>query len=469
MKKQKFILLLFVAILFFGSAISALALEVNYPGLSKNPDLPTFVSYLFKIGIALAGISAAVSFAIGGVQLIMSLDNAEASSNAKGRMKSAVLGLILTAASVIIIQTINPQLANITITPPGQGTGVFLKGGGDDIAAERAVSNTSSLPSGYNSLKYVCGRTGGPKLIVWTYPKEGFKGNGDNFEGVKTTTISCGGQTGISGKSFKWAYEFAGVYFYMEGGCSGYSSEAFNGDQGKIMDEFKQKIKSVKIVNDASASYGIVLHEQEGLENGGFCSYPITSTGCQNVNIKASAADIFVINTKEPTTSGDGVDFFSEPYGWDSGAEAGFYQVAASEIKDLSLQVPSKMCFEYEKINRPDEYKYRCTDSKCGSTSYACSSNKDCYEGETCDLATKKCISAKTGKSLCSNGACETFGDCPGSIKIKGSYLVGLYSQQNNNQIYCQTFKRDVENLNTEAFIAMGSEALDKIYIIPIK
>ena len=62
---------------------------------------------------------------------------------------------------------------------------------------------------------------------------------------------------------------------------------------------------------------------------------------------------------------------------------------------------------------------------------------------------------------------CKTFQSCPGSIDIKGSYLVGLYSTPSSN--YCQTFTENVANLNTEPILGAGnlSTSFDKIYIIP--
>ena len=62
-----------------------------------------------------------------------------------------------------------------------------------------------------------------------------------------------------------------------------------------------------------------------------------------------------------------------------------------------------------------------------------------------------------------------------GSIRVKGSYIVALYSQDSGESGYCQTFTQNVENLRTEPILASGtadsgtSGGLNSVYIIPVK
>ncbi len=130
MAKNKYLfLILFVFVFLALSASFVNALEVkdypSLPGVTKPSDctgpaekcLPAFISYGFGFLIYLAGIIAAISFALGAVQYIISLDNPTASSSAKDRMKGSILGLLLALSSFIIIKTINPDLANIKLDP----------------------------------------------------------------------------------------------------------------------------------------------------------------------------------------------------------------------------------------------------------------------------------------------------------------------------------------------------------------
>jgi hypothetical protein len=139
------------------------------------------------------------------------------------------------------------------------------------------------------------------------------------------------------------------------------------------------------------------------------------------------------------------------------------------------------MCFDYTNVDRPDEYKHKCSsNSSCpnngggGSSNIGCdpaNGDADCPGSETCDPDTETCVGENGNNTGCSDSACETFQDCPGSIKIKGSYLVALYSDNENSSrpSYCQTFNSDVENLNTEPVIASYEAKLGNVYIIPTK
>ncbi|MCX6718222.1 MAG: hypothetical protein NTY81_01270, partial [Candidatus Staskawiczbacteria bacterium] len=245
--------------------------------------------------------------------------------------------------------------------------------------------------------------------------------------------------------SFKIAFKTPGVYYCLgecnddKSKCSGYMSGANLGSQDDIGTPFAGKIKGIRIVNVNDAenpendyNYGVIFHQVTGLENGGQCSVPIAldegkTEGCKPVNIDASAADIFEINT-DVGASGDGVTFYSEPYGWDAGARASSYGLADKDIIDIIVAgtnaVPMSN-FDHTSVDRPLRYK---------------------------DI-------------------CPSFANCPGSVKIKGSYLVGLYSSINADGSggYCQTFTKDIPNLNVQQIIASSSAHINSAYIIPTK
>jgi len=142
----------------------------------------------------------------------------------------------------------------------------------------------------------------------------------------------------------------------------------------------------------------------------------------------ATAADIFQINRKTPETSGDGVTFFSEPFGEKRDSTAGFYPVPNNDkrIQEINAISTKEMKFVYEGVNQNNEY-------------------------------------IKKNK---------TFKDKPGSMDIKGDYLVALYS----NNFWCQTFSGINEGINENAddlgaqpvtAPGSGAGALTTVYIIP--
>lgn len=123
MPKNRYLLFpVFIVLLFFRQASFVFALESKYPdilghSIENNSSLSEYVLYFFVLGISLAGILALISFVIGAVSLIISGDNAERASSAKDRMKGSLSGLALILVSFIIIQTINPSLKNLNLTP----------------------------------------------------------------------------------------------------------------------------------------------------------------------------------------------------------------------------------------------------------------------------------------------------------------------------------------------------------------
>jgi len=355
----------------------ARALEVPLLGLPDNPTLPQYVTFLFSWAISIAGALAVISFAIGAVGYLISLDSAEIKSNSVDRMKSAILGLLLILASFLILNTINPALVTPTIEP---------------LPAVAPAPPPPPQPGVYFCL-------GG-----------------------------CSGNT-----------------------CSGAMSGPFNHSQTNIDAPFAGNIKGVVIIDDRPNNlwYGVIFHKEMGLDIDGPCSKPIINASledeCIPVNIPASAADIFVVS-RYPETAGDGVTFYSQARGWQR-ITSGKFVVSADEILTYKVNSDS-MCFDYKGVvGQPDTYE-----KKCGSAGI-CPDNEspDGIEGQDCSV-----------------NACASFQDCPGSIEIKGDYLVAFY---NNSENYCQTFytyynsppdDQGVPNLDIQGYIASGTWKSEK-------
>ncbi len=222
-----------------------------------------------------------------------------------------------------------------------------------------------------------------------------------------------------------------GVYYYTQLGCAGDSSGPNTSSQDHIDSAFAGKIKSIKIINDKTNNiyYGVIFHNVAGLENVGPCSQPIIDEGCQPVGTGAYAVDIFALNKNNNTSpSGTGIDFYSEAYGYNIGAQnrgEGFCTVGNNKINGI-LQI------EANDLNFGG-----------GGSSYNCGYSK------------------KTLPQY--KGLYGTFQYGPGSINIKGNYLVALYSAG-----YCQVFSASAANLNMQPFVA-ARYTVENIYIIPTK
>jgi len=532
-KNKYFLFCSLVAVSLFCFVGFVLATEVTYPSIPglvapndcKTNCLPTFVSYWFGLLIYLASAISLISFAIGGIGMIISGDNATAASDAKDRMKGAVLGLVLTMFSFFILRTINESLVSPSLTPLPGVMGVFYTNGTERAPVGLMVDNVANRPkelieNSFNSITYDCiegQETIAPMLLIWEFPKPGFQGNDNNYSGVVVKRLACGAKENIGSLgSFKMAFETPGVYYCL-GGCSGdmcagLMSGVQNVSQNQIGEPFAGKIKGVRIVSYPSddANYGAIFHKVMGLENGGHCNLPITNSGttpvCKPVSDTAStfAVDIFRVG-KDYQASGNGVTFFSEANGELTENKAGSFEVKKSQVNPYQQLDPSTMCFDYTNKNATLTYKYKCTDSKCGTafgesgngkkcekhetcasdefcdpitetcskgSGTACDTPEDCLPGEECGQAFLCVAKGKEGVN-CSAGACESLQDCPGAIQISGNYLVAVYSQdpQNKDSLFCHTFTNNVDKLgNTQYLPSAGSKTdFDKVYIIPRK
>ena len=437
--KKKYLVLSLLIIIFLSSTSFALALEVSLPGLSNNPTLPEYVRYFFNFGISIVAILSLISFTVGAVGLIA--PNIEAHNNAKDRMKGAVLGLVLTLASFIIMQTINPALTNISLNRLPTIAGVFYTDGNNKKPCPQENTDTSEIiNSGFDKILYECTAPNSPALLIWEFPEPGLEKGNPDLSTVKVVRKICGETESISFKSFKWELEYPGVYYCL-GGCDGnmcsnYMSGVVTESQENIKAPFAKSIGAIRIISDPPNNlfYGAIIHESSSLRNGGGCSPVLSPTNDLCIDTTAyknsSAADIFKFN--KDSSSGNGVSFYSEAHGWDTGQNAGHYDLTDSVITTgptsvlglYDIEEPNMaMIFDYTNVNVTSEYK----------------------------------------------DTCITFGNCAGSIRIKGSYLVGLYSTDTNGSLYCQTFIKDVPNLDATSYIAPGVTFLDSVYIVPLK
>jgi len=351
------------------------------------------------------------------------------SKDAKDRMLGSVLGLVLTIGAVVILQTINPKATEVSITPLPATDGIFYTNGSDLKSAPISEANTVNIPSGYGSLIYKC--SSGPALLIWKYPKINFEGNDENYSGVTVVRKRCGETEGLSGiKSFKTSFETSGIYYCMgscnETGtvCSGYMSEA-NSSSGILSSPFKNNLNSIRIVNDIQNDYhyGIIFHRNDDPTDASSCTKAFYSTDlkkeaeCFNDVLYSSSATVYFSNGKDYKSSGTGIDFYSEPFGWATGAKAGKYSLSAETIKDYWAGESQNLNFIYTGIVRPDKYK-------------------QIY---------------------------QTFQGRAGSIKVNGKYLVILWSNS-----ACQVFFKDIVNLKSTTITASIGK-IDKINVIPIK
>lgn len=136
----KFIFLLSLAVLCFtfaqNASAAALDLNNNYPLFPGAPDINTeagqqlngLIAWFYYAVIGISGLAALITIIIGGVQLMTSAGSPSGISEARDRIKNALLGLLVIFASYLILNTVNPRL--LTLTLPGLPQSVEDDGGG---------------------------------------------------------------------------------------------------------------------------------------------------------------------------------------------------------------------------------------------------------------------------------------------------------------------------------------------------
>lgn len=453
MKKNKILILFIIIFLSLFVFSFSFALEVkNYPQfpgapiITKDSTIADLVQYFFAVGIFFAGSIALISLAIAGVQLIIGQANPEGVSNAKDRIKGSSLGIVLLMVAYLILKSINPVLVdNLEVKELSSLPGIFYVKGNKEATCPSSETDASKISSEFSGgqIYYRCNTPNDYKLLIWIYNEKNFDSSG----GADTIEINCDSGFPIPPNgSFRIAYKTPGIYIYNTSDCNGYRSNVML-TSGEIPKEFKKEeggeFRCVEFLDDPvnKRYFGAIIHERVSTNGGGNCQRPIVltqSSGTSLVSTKRpitieKASSITIFNTNpEPKTSGDGVDFYSGPYGWDtSGSRSGVWSLTNSMFEGLGYYLrssPEKLKFTYppgvsdtEKINFP------------------------------------------------------TFKEKQGSIRIKGNYIVALYDKGlddsgNSQDGYCQVFRSNVVDLKgTEYISAQSGHTIEIIYSIATK
>ncbi len=101
--------------LFWGVAVFAQPLELQYPQLpgvelSQKPLLPDFVKYLYTFSVLAAGFLAVGSSVYGGFRYVASAGSPSARNEARAQITGGILGSLVILGAYILLNTINPQL-----------------------------------------------------------------------------------------------------------------------------------------------------------------------------------------------------------------------------------------------------------------------------------------------------------------------------------------------------------------------
>jgi hypothetical protein len=116
MNKKLLIALSLICLIILGTSFETLAMEVSWPPsplgttLDDASTLTILVKYVYEWGIFLGGLAVLISLVFGGFLYLTSAGNPSRLSEAKDRIFSALIGLVLLFSIFLILNTINPEL-----------------------------------------------------------------------------------------------------------------------------------------------------------------------------------------------------------------------------------------------------------------------------------------------------------------------------------------------------------------------
>ena len=76
----------------------------------STPGFKEYMTEILRVGIAVAGLLAVAELVGGGIQYVLASANEKQASAGKERIQNALIGLIIGIASVLILNTINPNI-----------------------------------------------------------------------------------------------------------------------------------------------------------------------------------------------------------------------------------------------------------------------------------------------------------------------------------------------------------------------
>lgn len=121
--KRKIIIFSVFCFLLFVPFFITLGTEINWPSapltgvsLGDKSELHEFIAYIYGWGIQLGIIIFFVMLVAAGIQYMIS-GSGGGISNAKARIRNALLGLALLLGSWLILNTINPRITQLTRLP----------------------------------------------------------------------------------------------------------------------------------------------------------------------------------------------------------------------------------------------------------------------------------------------------------------------------------------------------------------
>ena len=170
---------------------------VDIPGVTDQGSLGGLLNGLFQIGIGIAALLAVLMITFGGFRYMTAVTD-KGKSSAKEILTSAVFGLVLVIASVLLLSTINPQIVSLNIAVKPLPEVTYERESGDQPLKD--VTGKSLPGGGFNKdaaeFKTVCEEEGS---IITRECDDGSDGCGEEKINTKCTAPQEGQEIKLSG------------------------------------------------------------------------------------------------------------------------------------------------------------------------------------------------------------------------------------------------------------------------------
>lgn len=301
-----------IACLFFFSITKGITttIETQYPefetGEKITPEttLPEYIKYIFKFSFIIVGILAFAFLIYGGVCYLTSTGNPTVMKDAKDRIFSAILGLIILLCSYLILINLNPELITIEMEKLEPVTGIYLISA---ISEENKIyysQSVSNIPEGFNRVQFI---SPSEELIsVFAFPETFFRGDAQEIKNNGASTLNS---LPANTKSIRFKWDLPGVY--LKGEKSGEEIRLVGNISDLGVYYFKGKTKEIELKDLEKDSkkitnYQAIIHENRDFE--GACQ---VFTESDNTKIK-NFSSVTVFQRKE-VSSGEEVEIILYP------------------------------------------------------------------------------------------------------------------------------------------------------------
>jgi len=259
-KKKIFFILFSTLILSFFALFALAKLEIQYPDIGgglpeEKTNFTDYVKYIFNFSMIVAGVLAFGTLVFSGFKILTSPDQPSVISDARTKIISAFIGIVILLSSYLILTTLNPSLSIITVPDIETFSGVILT---DDKGKQHYLSS-DNMSLGFTS---VSAKFLSPPIELTAI----YDQNDDKKENTGADTT-----TGFSGNSIRFLWNRSGVYLYPKTGFQGYPRYINSSVPSLSSYDFDNKSQSIKFIDSKNMSYGAVLFTDNDFR--GTCGY----------------------------------------------------------------------------------------------------------------------------------------------------------------------------------------------------